>query len=459
VTALGDVLIVGLGRSGSAVAHALAPLLGSSDVLSLTAVDTADTPEMRQAADVVKALGVRVELGVVGVAGTYDTCIASPGIAPHTPIMVSAAAACSQLLSEIELAYVRSRAPWIAVTGTNGKTTTTSLVAHLLSNAGLAVHTVGNIGTPAMTVVDHAEPDDVIVAEVSSFQLALTSTFHPRVAVLLNITPDHADWHGSLARYAQDKARVFANLTADDTAVVDIDDPGSAVWADKLEARGVRVARVSRLVPVSGGANVVGGVLTLITPHGPEPLVAAEELRIRGDHNVSNALAAAAAAHAMGVHAADIRAGLTTFEPIAHRLEPVGVRDGAEYVNDSKGTNPDAVVKALTAFGDRDIVLLLGGRNKGSDFAPLAAAIAARGGVRPVVFGEAAAEISAALADAGVAFDSASGLRLAVDQAATIAHSGDVVLLSPGCASFDEFKNYEHRGEFFASLVAGESAS
>jgi len=459
VTELGDVLILGLGRSGGAVARALAPLRGSGDVMSVTAMDTADTPEVRRTAEDLAALGVRIELGVHEVTGTYDTCIASPGIAPHTPIMVSAAAACSQLVSEIELAYIRSRAPWIAVTGTNGKTTTTSLVAHLLSNAGLPVYTVGNIGTPAMTVVDRAEADDVIVAEVSSFQLALTRTFHPRVAVLLNITPDHVDWHGSLARYTEDKARVFANLTADDTAVVDVDDPGSAVWADRLEARGVRVARVSRTAGVESGAHVVDGVLTLATPHGPEALVAARDLRIRGDHNVSNALAAAAAVHAMGVHAADIRAGLITFEPIAHRLEPVGVRDGVEYVNDSKGTNPDAVVKALTAFGDRDIVLLLGGRNKGSDFTALASAIAARGGVRPVVFGEAAGEISAALAGAGVDFDAAGGLRSAVEHAATVAHSGDVVLLSPGCASFDEFRDYEHRGEFFASLVTGEDAS
>jgi UDP-N-acetylmuramoylalanine--D-glutamate ligase len=337
------------------------------------------------------------------------------------------------------------------VTGTNGKTTTTALVAHLLNCGGIPARAIGNIGAPAIEAVAEAGAE-VFVAEVSSFQLALTEKFHPRVAVLLNVTPDHIDWHGSLERYALDKTRVFTNLGPDDTAVVDVDDAGSAPYADQVAESGAAVVRVSREHVLEGGANAASGILTLETRGGTIELVSASELKIVGPHNVSNALAAAAAAHAVGVTPNDLKRGLLTFEPIEHRLEPAGRARGAEWYNDSKATNPDAVMKALAAFGERPLVLLAGGRNKGNTFDELAAA------ALPVVrlaitFGEAGPDIADAFERAGITVERVAHMEDAVAAAAQGAHEGDAVVLSPACASFDEFTGYEHRGRVFKQLV------
>ena len=321
---------------------------------------------------------MRVVLGATMVEGRFGVCVASPGIPPHADLMKAAAVAADRVISEVEFAFLLSSQPWIAITGTNGKTTTTALVTHLLNTAGIPARSVGNYGPPAVEAAVEASRSEVLVAEVSSFQLAHIDTFHPSVAVLLNITPDHLDWHGSLSSYAADKARVFENLEAGDTAVIDVDDPGSRPYAQLLEARGVEVVRVSLLEHHASGANAAGGVLVLETRGGPVRLVRTDELQIRGSHNVSNALAAAAAAHALGATPAALRYGLSSFEPIEHRLEPAGVVDGAAWYNDSKATNPDAVFKALTAFPEQPLIVLLGGRNKGNDFGPLAAAVSAR---------------------------------------------------------------------------------
>jgi len=271
--------------------------------------------------------------------------------------------------------------------------------------------------------------------------------------VLLNITPDHTDWHGSLEAYTADKARVFANMTADDLAVIDVDDPGSAPFADVIERRGVPVSRVSVLAAHAGGASSVGGTLVVETSSGPIRLVHSDELLIRGAHNVSNALAAAAAAHALGVTAADLREGLKTFEPIAHRLEPAGTLDDVDWFNDSKATNPDAVFKALHAFGGRPLIVLLGGRNKGNDFRPLAEEVS-RTARTAILFGEARPELARAFAGLKVEVVEAVGLCDAVEAASSLAEPGDAVVLSPACASFDEFTSYEHRGDEFKRYVA-----
>jgi UDP-N-acetylmuramoylalanine--D-glutamate ligase len=251
---------------------------------------------------------------------------------------------------------------------------------------------------------------------------------------------------------------VFENMAAGDTAVIDVDDPGSAPWAERVAARGVRVVRVSREGLLPGGVAVMDGVLTLDTPSGPVGLVPASDLRIRGGHNVSNALAAAAAAWTLGVSAEALRIGLASFDPIEHRLEPAGVIDGVEYFNDSKATNPDAVLKALTAFEERPIVVLLGGRNKGNSFDDLAKVCAQRCR-SAVVFGEARAELAVALAAAGVPYREVISLDDAVQAAASAAHAGDVVLLSPACASFDQFDDYEQRGRVFKDLVVSLAAA
>jgi UDP-N-acetylmuramoylalanine--D-glutamate ligase len=274
------------------------------------------------------------------------------------------------------------------------------------------------------------------------------------VAVLLNITPDHIDWHGDLASYAADKAKVFANQAPGDAAVIDVDDEGARAWVAPAAAHGVNVCRVSREGLLPGGAGLVDGVLTLDTPKGPYGVLPAAELPIRGDHNISNALAACAAAVAAGAGVETLAAGLRTFRPIPHRLEPAGRVGDVEYFDDSKATNPDAVVKALTAFDERPVWLLLGGRNKGNDFGELAAAAATR--CRAViVFGEAAPDIAAALAaypDLDVR--RSATMVEAVGEAHRSAMPGDVVLLSPACASFDEFDDYEHRGRVFHETVA-----
>jgi len=449
----GDILVLGLGVSGEAAAAYCAEHAGEGGPVRVTVIDTADTPELRLRAERLAALGVDVRLGSAEVTGEYALAVASPGIPPHTELMRKARHAATEVISEIEFAYRRSSAPWIAVTGTNGKTTVTSLIGHLLTGACVPAAIVGNIGTPAIRAVDEVGATGALVAEVSSFQLALADLFHPRVSVLLNITPDHLDWHGDLETYAKDKGRVFERQTPDDTAVINADDEGSSAFMPAVRARGVRVAEFSIARVPSGGAGLdPEGMLVLDTHGGRLTLLHKDELLIRGEHNVSNALAAAAAAHAFGVAPDAIRSGLRSFRPIEHRLEPVATVGEVEYFNDSKATNPDAAIKAARAFVDRPLVVLLGGRNKGNRFVDLARVLAEQG-ASAVVFGEAAEDIARDLQAAGVAFERADGLRAAVLAASRTAPPGGAVVLSPACASFDEFDDYAHRGRAFRGLV------
>lgn len=454
---IGHLLVLGLGGSGEAAARwALDRAAGGADV-KVTVVDSGagDALELRAAA--LRQAGATVCLGTSELPPA-DLIVASPGIKPSAPIMQAARAHGAPIISELELAYRVSSAPWIAITGTNGKTTTTSLVTHLLREAGIPAEPAGNIGPAAVSVARAVGPAGVIVAEVSSFQLALADTFHPRVAALLNITPDHLDYHGSMEAYAAEKAKVFAHQVEGDVAVIDVDDAGSAPYAEVVSGRGPRVCRVSRVTRPENGAYLVDDMLTLHEGGEEHALVRISELVIRGDHNVSNALAAAACARAAGADLASIRSGLTSFQPIEHRLEPAGIVDGAEYFNDSKATNPDAVLKALTAFGARPLVVLLGGRNKGVPMRALAEQVSDR--ARAVVlFGEAREELEAAFDGLAIPRTSAHGLAEAVDAARGIAVSGDVVLLSPGCTSFDEFSGYEERGRCFKELVAEMAGS
>jgi UDP-N-acetylmuramoylalanine--D-glutamate ligase len=453
MTTLGDTLVLGMGRSGVAAVRYLATLISAGEATSVTMVDSSDTPALREAATELRALGVNVLLGCERVEGRFGLCVASPGIPPHAELMVSAKCAAEKVVSEIEFAFARSDHTWVAITGTNGKTTTTALVVHLLQAAGMPARAVGNIGSPAITAVADTPVEEVLVAEVSSFQLALTETFRPRVAVLLNITPDHVNWHGSLEAYVADKVKVFANLAEGDVAVIDCDDLGSAPYADQVAARGVDVVRVSRDQAFPDGASVSDGWLTLETRGGAIKLVRTSDLLIRGDHNISNALAAAAAVHSLGMAPSSIAEGLRTFEPIEHRLEPVGTYGGVRWFNDSKATNPDAVFKALSAFGDEPLIVLLGGRNKGNDFRPLAEDTAARAKAA-VLFGESAGEFEAAFEGLDIARYRADGLESAVRIASEIAVPGDSVVLSPACASFDEFSDYEARGRAFKQWVS-----
>ena len=449
----GDILIVGLGVSGEAAAAYCAARASSGDPVSVTVVDSGDSDALRIRAERLRGMGADVRLGTSIVAATYDLAIASPGIPPQAELMFEVRRSAAEVISELEFAYRRSSCQWLAVTGTNGKTTVTSLLGHLLSVAGTPATVVGNIGTPAISAVDEIGPPAALVAEVSSFQLALTERFHPRVAVLLNITPDHLDWHGDMETYTADKARVFARQGADDTAIIDGDDPGAARLIDVVRARGVRVVEVSiERVPDGGAGLSAEGMLTLDAASGPLTLTHRDELHILGDHNVSNALAAAAAAHAFGAAPERISAGLRTFEPIEHRLEPVGAVGGVEYFNDSKATNPDAALKALASFPGRALMMLLGGRNKGNSFDELGRAME-RAGARAIVFGEAADRIAGDLLATGVQFERAGDLADALRAAAALAEPGSAVLLSPACASCDEFSGYADRGRTFRRIV------
>jgi UDP-N-acetylmuramoylalanine--D-glutamate ligase len=443
------VAVLGLGRSGDAVVRWALDRPGATPDDVAVFVEH-DTVRLAESAALLRAAGVRVELGADSVPDEgWSLIVASPGISPSRPLLRSAARMGAPVISELELAYRISTAPFVAVTGTNGKTTTTALVAHLLCEAGRSAVAVGNIGVPAVTVAPSVDAGVVVVAECSSFQLALTIDFHPKVAVLLNITPDHVDWHGSFESYAADKGKVFANLVPGDIAVVDVDDSGSAVWADTVAERGVQVVRVGLSL---GDAHVEDGLLVVDAGQGEAPLVRVDELLIRGVHNVSNALAASAAALVMGASPESVRTGLRTFEPIEHRLDPVATIRGVEYVNDSKATNPDAVMKALTAFGSAPLLVLLGGRNKRNDFGPLAEACADRCRLA-VLYGESRRELEAAFIARGAPFISAEGMADALAVASGAALPGEVVLLSPACASFDEFDDYEDRGRRFAEAV------
>ena len=451
------ILVLGLGMSGMAAARYELSRASSGEGVLVTVVDERGESEDASLASRARDLrdeGADVLLGVTGVPdGPWDLVVASPGIPPHASVMLSAKATGASVISEVELGWLIACAPIAAVTGTNGKTTVTALLAHLLRGGGIDARVCGNIGETSVVEAAASAPERaVLVAEVSSFQLALTERFRPKVAVLLNITPDHLDWHGSREAYGADKAKVFANMGPGDTVVIDIDDPGSAAKVGAAEATGATVARVSRVALHPGGASVVDGVLTIERPDGPVALVAPGELRIRGDHNVSNALAAATAALALGAGSDAVRRGLTSFEPVEHRLEPAGEVGGVRFVNDSKATNPDAVLKALTAFCDEPLIVLLGGRNKHNDLGPLARAVAARAKAA-VLFGECLPELHEAFSGLSVTTVEVPTMSQAVIAATRIAVPGDVVLLSPANASFDEFRSYGHRGCEFKRMV------
>ncbi len=448
-----NVAVLGAGASGLAVVDYLVRHRATGHPSHIALYDSATSEKLAQVALALRQVSVDFYPGADSLTAPADLCIASPGIPPASPLFRSALSQSTRLVSEIEFAFERSTSTWVGVTGTNGKTTVTSLITHLLREGGLIAEAVGNIGDPAIAAIDRVGSETILVAEVSSFQLASTENFRPKVAVLLNITEDHIDWHGSFESYARDKAKLLANLADDDVAIIDIDDSGSAVYANAVEATGVRVIRVSRRCLPSGGAGLTPGSELAITC-GPEirALLSSADLRIKGPHNINNALAAAAAASVLGVDLEAIRRGLRSFTPVAHRLQTVLTVNGVEYVNDSKATNPASVVVAIEAFAHNRIVLLLGGRNKGSEFRSLASALSA-GDIRVIAFGEAAEEIAQHMRSEDVPCDVVAGLVDAVDVAARIARVGDVVLLSPGCASFDEFDGFAHRGEVFMQHV------
>ena len=456
---LGRVLVLGIGGTGAAVCRYLAPLVGTH-VDSVTLYGGASSKPGELSAEL-EGLGVTCVLGTEDVQGTYDIAVASPGISEFSEFFSNARAHAAEVIGEPEFAYRESPERWLAITGTNGKTTTTSLTTHLLRQAGMDAESVGNIGRMITGELATRRAEEWIVAELSSFQLATSVHLRPRAAVLLNITPDHVEWHKSMENYAAAKERVFANMAGDDVAVVSVDDEWCRAAAARLHERGVRCCELSvHGEPAGPDAAFLRDGRLIVRLDGVEhDLLGASELNIRGEHNCQNALAACALALVAGVGDADVSAGLASFNPIEHRIEPCGTYAGVHFVNDSKATNTDSVEKALTAFDAGAICVLLGGHDKMTDLTTLSQTVCERARVA-VCYGEAGERMAQAIeaaraAGAGdVEVVRAPHMREAFDAAVTAAKPGDTVLLSPACSSFDEFNNMGERGRTFKDLVA-----
>jgi UDP-N-acetylmuramoylalanine--D-glutamate ligase len=441
------VAVVGLARSGVAAARLLQAAgarVSASDAKPLSALG-ADARELGR-------LGVRLvddDAAGAGVAGA-ELVVVSPGVPLGSAQLGPARSAGATVIGEIELAWRALESDTIAITGTNGKTTTTALTGALLGEQHRPVLVAGNIGTPLAGHAATFPPDGIVVCEVSSFQLETTDQFQPRVAVVLNVTPDHLDRHGTFEAYLDAKARIFANQTAADCAVLNADDGPTRTLADRTRAD---VLWFSRQTPQDHGVFVRDGWIVAKLNGHVETICPLSEIFLRGQHNVENVLAATACALWTGLAPDAIRRGIARFRGVPHRIEFVRDLHGVHYYNDSKGTNVASTIKALESFSE-SIVLIAGGVSKEQDFGPLADA--ARGRVRQaVLLGQDAAKIAAALEPTGIPLRSAVSIEAALHAARDAAAPGDVVLLSPACASFDMFDNFEHRGDVFRGLVQG----
>jgi len=441
------ILVVGLGVTGEAVARRLARAADAGGAVTVVD-DNPSAPRFAERAAALEALGVGVVRApspeaLAELVGAAELVVPSPGVPEAHPVYRLAAGAAVPVRSEVELAgaaAARRGLPLVAVTGTNGKTTVTTLVAEMLSAGGVRALAAGNIGRPLIDAV-HDEDVDVVVAEVSSFQLRFTETFRPRVAVFLNVAEDHLDWHPTFDDCVAAKARIFANQAGDDLLVFNADDEHVAAAAKAAPARSTAFTLRDR----SGSWRRHDD--RLLRPDGV-PLVAVTDLARSGPHDVANALAAAAAAAELGASDDAVRQVLTTFSGLPHRVTPVGQSGGVTFVDDSKATNPHAALAALAGFDP--VVLVAGGRNKGLDLGVLRREA---GRIRAVVaIGEAAGEVEAAF-EGLRPVRRAGSMAEAVRLGAELAEPGDTVLLSPACASFDWYTSYAARGDDFAREV------
>jgi UDP-N-acetylmuramoylalanine--D-glutamate ligase len=392
--------------------------------------------------------GVKLEVGghVPSTFVGQDLIVVSPGVSPRLKPIELARSSGIPVWSEIELAWRFLRGKLVAITGSNGKTTTTSLVSHILRTAGINTLTGGNIGVPLLSLVESTTDSTITVAEVSSFQLETIEKLRPDVGILLNLTPDHLDRHTSFEEYAAAKMRLFENQLDRDFAALNADDPE----VTKRMPLGPQIVWFSRSKRVAQGAFLQGNQI-MIRHEGSDLVVGRrDEVSLRGEHNLENVLAACAAAHLAGAAPADIAAGVKTFRGVEHRLELVGEIGGVEFYNDSKATNVDAALKAIEAFAG-PLIVILGGKDKGSPYTPLREPLRRRAR-RVILIGAAAEKIASDLGD-GLSIFQAGTLGRAVQAAKEQAQPGDVVLLAPACSSFDQFENYEHRGRVFKQLV------
>ena len=443
------VLVVGLGKSGMAAA-----LFLRDQGARVTVSDTRSAVALQAEIPTLLDAGIMIETGGHGLLTfrRQDLIVVSPGVPFDTPELKQVRAYGSlgpPIIGELELASRFLEGKVVAITGSNGKTTATALLGKIFADAGGPTLVGGNIGTPVIDLIPQSTPETVSVLEVSSFQLETVEEFHPHIAVVLNITPDHLDRHGTFENYAAMKARITARQGPEDFLVLNAEDPPTQLVAARTRAQ---VFWFSGRRPIKQGAFVHGESVLFIPREGtrPEPILPVAEISLKGAHNVENVLAAVCAARLGGVPAESIRASVANFKAVEHRLEYVATVRGVEYYNDSKATNVDATRKALEAFKG-GVHLILGGKDKNSDYTELNDLLRER--CKSVAtIGSAAEKIEHQLAGV-VKIVSAGTLDAALRTAAQDAVAGDVVLLAPACSSFDQFENYEQRGRVFKDLV------
>ena len=443
------VMVCGMARSGIAAAKLLCEC-GAQVTIS----DMKPEEAFGGALDELRALGCSFALGEEPQAHLpgQDLLVISPGIAWAKPFVQQALGMGIEVIGELELGARMTRGTLVAITGTNGKTTTTTLTGEILRATGRTTHVVGNIGYPITATAGISKNDDVTVAEVSSYQCEGISHFHPRVGAVLNITEDHIARHGSMETYIAMKRRIFANQTAQDVAVFNYDDATCREMAKGIKAH---IAWFSRRESVPYGAYVEDGYIVLRMGERMEAVCRTDEVRIPGAHNLENALAAVCITGALGVSAETMREVLRTFKGVEHRIETVRELDGVTWINDSKGTNVDSTQKAIATM-TRPTVLILGGSDKKTSFDPLARSIVESGQITHcVLIGDTASQIRGALERAGYTAYTEAGYDFdaCLAACARLAQPGGCVLLSPACASFDMFKDYEDRGRIFKEKV------
>src|SRR2546430_2649048 len=438
------VLVVGLGKSGVASA-----LFLKAKGAHVTVSDAKSEDQLGEAIPVLLDAGIAVETGGHGERTFHgqDLIVVSPGVPVDAPSLVQARSLGETVIGEIELAAQFFPGTIVAITGSNGKTTTTTLAGELIAASGFPTIVGGNIGTPAISLVEGATPETMAVLEVSSFQLETIQTFRPKVAVVLNVTPDHLDRHRTFAAYVDAKARIFENQQESDFAVLNADDPTCAELSGRTRAR---VFWFSRKKEVNQGAYTRDGQIIFSDTKTESEVMPISEIPLKGTHNLENVLAAICVGAVLGCKSEATRRAVREFKAVEHRLEYVATIRGVEYYNDSKATNVDATIKALESF-PANIHIILGGKDKGSDYSVLKDLLHQRA-KRVYTIGSAAEKIESQIKDSAEIVH-AETLDLAVQRIASAAEAGDIVLLAPACASFDQFQNYEERGRVFKQLV------
>jgi UDP-N-acetylmuramoylalanine--D-glutamate ligase len=437
-------LVVGLGRSGVASAFFL-----QDHGAKVTVSDSKSEAQLQNEIAALLERGISIETGQHGerTFRDQDLIVVSPGVPLDQPQLQHARTLGIPVIGEVELAFRFLQGKVIALTGSNGKTTTTTLVGEILSKSGRKTLVGGNIGTPVISLARQSTPDSLVVLEISSFQLETIQQFRPWIAAILNITPDHLDRHRTFQAYVDAKGRIFENQQASDFAVLNADDPTCVALKDRIKSS---LYWFSRKHEVEAGAFLRGDQIVFRDQRGEQTVLSRGDIHLKGAHNLENVLAGVAMSMLAGCRPDQVRQAVAEFRAVEHRLELVTTINGVAFYNDSKATNVDATMKALESFPGK-IHLILGGKDKGSDYSVLNPLLRERA-KRVYLIGAAAEKIAAQIQGATPLVRSGT-LERAVRQAFEAAAPGDVVLLAPACASFDQFENYEHRGRVFKELA------